>query len=241
MPQEQPSENPFQEQFEDAPAEQFDETPQEPRYVTIRLNGQSLEVTEAVADAIHAREADYQRQISKMGTELGTLRRQPQQAPQQAPGATQDDDLEFFQSPTKAVSKQVQKAVEDALQQMEQRNAQRDALAKWWGKFYSDNKDLSDHQDVVGYVVQQHMDDLKDLDQGTAHREIARFTRTFLGTRQAEGKTLTDRQVETERPTSPPPARSAPKKGSEAPQTISDALRALSEEHRRKRLHTRQG
>jgi vacuolar-type H+-ATPase subunit I/STV1 len=216
---------------EDAPEE--DVEPQAPVMVRVRLNGQTVEVTEAVADAIHAREADYQRQISKMGTELGQLRKQPEKVSEQPAEFTQEDDLEFFQSPTKAVEKRLREAEERAYQRIQADNARQKAQEQYWGKFYSDNKDLAEHEEVVQFLVQKNFEELKDLTPAESQRELANKAKAFLGRPQG-GKPLPKGPAHSERPSNPTP--SAPK-AEETPtrkyQGISAEIAAQAEKRRR--------
>ncbi len=216
---------------EDAPEEEVE--PQAPVMVRVRLNGQTVEVTEAVADAIHAREADYQRQISKMGSELGQLRKQPQETSQKASEPTQDEDLEFFQSPTKAVEKRLREAEERAYQRVQADNMRQKAQEKYWGTFYSDNKDLAEHEEIVHFLVQKHFEELKDLSPAESQRELASKAKAFLGRPQG-GKPLPKGQAYSERPSnSSPPARKPEEPSKRQYQGISDELTAQAERRRR--------
>lgn len=225
-----------------APEDLFeaDDAPQAPALVRIRLNGKTIEVPEDVADAIQAREADYQRQISKMGQELGSYRRQsePEPKPEVSP---QDEDMEFFTSPSQAVAKRLKEAEERAYRRLQEDLQREKSRERWWGKFYSDNSDLKDHQDVVEFVVQKNYEDLKDLDQANAHKEIASRVNQFLGRKPATTtRSLNDRQVVTERSSQPAPQgrrQSAPEasqpQGRPKLVGISAALAAEAEKRRK--------
>lgn len=193
-----------------APEEEYDDQePQEPQLVRVRLNGKTVMVTEDVADAIQAREADYQRQISKMGTELGQLRRQPQEPARASEPPTADEDLGWYQSPSKAAAAREAKLREDLRNELRKEQELERAQARWWGKFYADNPDLKDDEEAVQFIVQRNYDTIKDLDQAECHRELADRTRKFLK-RPAQGhgtrRQMPSGQVETERSSNPPPA-----------------------------------
>src|SRR5262245_51089051 len=129
---EQPFDAPEElEQLEEAPKEQFEEedAPQEPQLVRIRMHGKTVMVPEDVAEAFEAHEAERQKVISRMGQELGQLRRAPrEEQPVQRPAEpTQDDDLEYFQSPAKAVQRRIEEAEERAYQRIKQEEAREKA------------------------------------------------------------------------------------------------------------------
>jgi hypothetical protein len=223
-------------QLDDNAPEVIDE-PREPVMVNIRYAGSTYQVPEHLADAWQRREDEFQARLSRQGQELGQLRQQTQQPRperQEPAEPTQDDDLEFFQSPSKAMEKRVRQAEERAYQRIQEETAQREARNKYWGKFYADNKDLADHEDVVQFLVQKHFEDLKDLSPAESQRELASKAKAFLGRPQG-GKPLPDRQVTTERSSNPtPPARP---KAEEAPKRkytgLSAELAAKAERRRR--------
>lgn len=225
---------------EAAPEAQYDDDdePQpEPQLVRVRLNGKTLMVTEDVADAIQARESDYQRQISKMGTELGALRSQTQPRPERPTEPAADDDLEFFQSPTKAVEARVRQAEERAYQRIQAERAQEKAREQFWGAFYRDNKDLKDQQEVVEYIFARDSRELADYGIAEGQQEIARRVKTFLGM-VPKGNPLPRGKAQAERAGNPAPqSRQRPEEPK--PQKtlgLSDAI-ASRAERRRKALY----
>lgn len=223
------------EQFDDTTPEEVEEDePQEPQLVRVRMNGKTVMVTEEVADLIHERELEQQRVISRMGTELGTLRKQPQETRQTAADTEENPDLEWFTSPSKAAAAAEERAYQRIQAELDRKDAQR----KYWGKFYSTNKDLADHEEVVQFVVQKHFDELKDLTPSDSQREIAAKTKAFLGRSQG-GKTLPNRPATSERSANPAPQRTQPAEA--APQRryigLSAELAAQAERKRRARYN----
>jgi hypothetical protein len=225
------------EQPEQTPEDLYeeDDEPQAPKLVRIRLNGKTVEVPEDVAAVIEEHEAERQKLISRMGTELGTLRKQPQEARQADPEPSPDDDLEFFQSPTKAAAKREARLREELKAEMRSEYQATQARQQYWGKFYSDNQDLVGQDDVIQFLVQKHFEELKDLSPAESQRELAAKAKTFLGRSQG-GKPLPKGPAQSERPSNPtPPART--KQPEETPKRkyrgLSAELAAQAERRRR--------
>lgn len=220
---------------EDAPEAQYedDNEPQAPVMVQIRLNGRTVTVTEEVADLIHAREEEQKRIIGRQGEELGQLRARTRPEPQQAPEPSDNDDLEFFTSPSKAMAKRLAEAEERAYKKIQADLDIKERQKQYWGKFYADNKDLSDHEEVVQFVVQKHYDDLKDLSPAESQREIAAKVNAFLG-RSQQGKPLPNRPAQAERPSHPAP-QGRPAQPKEAPKRRYIGLSAILAENAEKK------
>ncbi len=212
---------------------------QAPKLVRVRMHGRTVEMTEEAALAFEEHEAERQKTISRMGTELGSLRKQTPAEP--IPAASDaDDDLEFFQSPSKTMAKHLAAAEERAAQRIQAELDRKDAVKSYWTKFYSVNKDLVEHEEVVQFLVSKHFEDLKDLSPVESQREIATKARTFLGKPAAAAKALPKGEARTERPSHPAPA-GRPQPAEQTPQPRYKGLSAelaKMAERRRKALYS---
>lgn len=203
-PQIDPSEE-LDQVVEDAPEEV--EEPQEPTLVRIRYAGNTYEVPEHLADAWHRREEEFQNKLSSQATDLRKrweAREQPPAPRQSQPPESSDTLAKFLESPEEVLSAREQRLRQELRDEMRQEQLLQQAQQRYWAKFYADNKDLADHEDVVEFIVGKHRGDLEQLDPMTAQKEIATRTRSFLG-RSPQGRPLQTRQVQTERPSNPSP------------------------------------
>jgi len=204
------------------------ETPQpepEPVFVNIRYAGQSYQVPEHIADAWQKREEDFSRKLSEQGKELGQLRRQAQPVePPPAPDEDTDEDLTFFQSPSKAIAQREARLRDQLKAELKQELTLEQQRQQYWSQFYKDNHDLSGRERLVNFIVAEQYETLKDLSPADSQREIARLVRETLGAPAPEGKPLPTKQVVTERPSNP---RQAPR---QAPEPQTPRLTGLSAE-----------
>jgi len=227
----EPQEEPLSEQ-----PEQFEEEPRAEQLVRIRYAGNTYEVPESLADVWTKREEDFQRKLSAQSQELGQLRRQTQ-APSPTPADTQDEDLEFFQSPSQAIRKRTQSLREELKQELRQELTLEQQRQKYWSQFYNTHKELRGRESLVTYVVNEHYDALKDLAPADSQREIARLVKTTLGMEDDQVTRLPNRQVTSDRATQNQPRQRVEP---EEPQTsqltgISAELAARAE--RRRQAH----
>lgn len=206
------------EQLETDPEEEVE--PQEPVLVRVRIDGKTLMVTEEVADALQAREAAFQKKISEQGAELGRIRQQVKQEPRQEQQADSgNDDLEFFQSPTKAFQKHTESLETRITDKIRQEYAVEQSRREYWGQFYKDNPSLVGKEKFVHAIVAQEYDSLKDLPPDQSRTELGRIIGEMVGTQESgERKTLPNKQATSERASNPP---GAPRK---APQQVQPAL-----------------
>lgn len=222
---------------ETLPAEEPQEESSEPVFVNIRYQGQSYQVPEHIADAWQKREEEFNKKLSTQGAELGQLRRQarqPEPEPvQQAP--TEDEDLAFFQSPSKAISQREARLREQLKQELRQELTVEQQRQAYWSQFYQENPELKSRERLVNFIVAEQYDSLKDLSPADSQREIARMARETLGSPAQETKPLPNRQAVTERPSqSRPQPRQVPQEPSQPRLTGLSAELAKRAEQRRK-------
>lgn len=221
----------------DAPVdfEEEEDEPQAPRMVRIRLNGKTLEVTEEQAQIIEEHEAERQRVISRQGQELGELRQRTREDHRREPEpAPEDEDLEFFQSPSKAMAKRLQEAEERAYQRVRADQQMEQARQQYWGKFYADNKDLVEQGEVIQYLFQRDYGELKDLSLAESQKVLAAKAKAFLGHAPSQGKPLPKGPAQSERPGANPTARTTPAPQQKKSLGFTADLLAARNERRRK-------
>lgn len=234
-------------QFEQDPMEQpefeqeGDEPQPEPKLVRIRLQGKTLMVTEDVADAIQAREDGFNRKLSEQGAELGRLRQQSRpETPQAQPEDPADQDLEFFQSPTRFLQRFAQQVEERTTQRLQQEQQAREGIRQWWDNFYRQNGDLDGHRRAVDFVMQEIYQEIAHLPLHESQQILADRTREFLGGKgQQEGRTLPNKQVTSERSSSQGQTRKQAPQSDNEPKTLGDALRSRAEQKRQALYHAR--
>jgi hypothetical protein len=96
---------------------------------------------------------------------------------QQQPVATEKPLSELlFEDPEKALQVHEQRVIQKLKAQEEQKNRE----TQFWSTFYSENKDLSDHQDVVNFAMNKHWDELSRLHPEQAQKKIADYTRKTI-------------------------------------------------------------
>lgn len=211
------------------------EYPPEPQLVRIRLNGKTIEVPPDVADAIQAREENFQRRLSEQGAELGQLRQQVrQEQPQSQPQTpTQDEDLEFFQSPTAAFQRRVDLVREQIMQQIRHEQQLEEARRQFWQNFYQKHSDLAGRERFVNAVFQQELPNLQSLSPAEAQERLAEAIHDLLGEGGSAGTPLKNGPVTTERGSNPPQTRRQPPSPPQQGGTLSDGIRARAEARRR--------
>lgn len=217
--------------------EQDPEPQPEPVFVNIRYAGQSYQVPEHLADVWAKREEEFQRKLSDQGRELGQLRQQAQSKPQAPEPESPDEDLEFFQSPSKAIQRRTQSLREELKQELREELTREQQRQHYWSQFYKDNADLKERERLVNFVVNEQFDSLKHLSPAESQQAIARSVREMLGQPTEERTPLPAKQVVSERPSN---ARPQPTRPSQEPQTprltgLSAELAARAE--RRRRAH----
>ena len=181
------------------------EQPQE--MVQKRYKGQTIEMPAWMADVWDEREKEFQDRLSSPTRREAQLERQQrEQANRQAQGqpqqSPQDEDLEFYsQGPARSL-KQLR---EEVKREIREERTQQENLARlqqeWWGRFWNENQDLRDHQyggAAVRLIVQEHNQELGQLDEADCHDRMAQYARGFLGMAQQK-RTLSNRQVVDER------------------------------------------
>jgi hypothetical protein len=96
---------------------------------------------------------------------------------QQQPVATEKPLSELlFEDPEKALQVHEQRVIQKLKAQEDQKNRE----THFWNTFYSENKDLSDHQDVVNFAMNKHWDELSRLHPEQAQKKIADYTRKTI-------------------------------------------------------------
>lgn len=220
------------------------EEPSEPVFVNIRYAGQSYQVPEHIADAWQKREDDFNRKLSQQGAELGQLRRQsrPPEPQPESVQPTEDEDLAFFQSPSKAISQREARLREQLKQELKQELTLEQQRQQYWNQFYQENPELKSRERLVNFIVAEQYESLKDLSPAESQREIARMVRETLGNPAQEAKALPNRQAVTERPSnSRPQPRQAPQEPSQPRLTgLSAELAARAERRRKAQYNTRE-
>ena len=101
---------------------------------------------------------------------------QPVQQVQQTAGAEKPLSELLFEDPEKALQVHEQRVI----QKLKAEEAQRNNERKFWDTFYSDNKDLSEHQDIVQFAMNKHWDELARLHPDQAQKKIADYTRKTI-------------------------------------------------------------
>lgn len=219
------------------PVDQPEEAQPEVQFVRIRYNGDTYEVPEHLADAWQRREDDFNRKLSDQATSLRSrweASREAQPQPERQPAASQDEDLEFFQSPTQAFQRRMAAEREQLKKELREEYQQTSIREKYWGAFYSKNPTLVGKEWLVDALVNRDYNNLKDLSAEESHRLLAEAAQSVLGNAQPETKrTLSERRAQPERPSNPRPQ--APKRAEEPPQKLglSAALNARAEARRR--------
>ncbi len=187
--------------LEEAPEDTVEET--EPQLVRIKVMGKVLFVTEDVADAIQAREVDFNNRLSAQGAELGRWR----QTAQPREGKTREErDLEYYQSPSQAI----EEALAERDRYWEQALEMRDLERRYWDAFYAENPRLVGRERLVNSTLQEHLQHLSTLPPAQSRKLLADSVYELLT--PVETSTTTRRapkgQVVAERAAgSPPPAR----------------------------------
>lgn len=213
------------------PTTETEET-QEPEYVTIRLNGKSLQVTTDVADAIAERERDAQRKISEQGAELGSLRQQVRDiegrvTKPEPTGPAKDPDLEFFEAPTSVLDRKVAQTKEEVKAEIRAEYEAERRAERFWDTFYKENPTLRGKEVVVRAVLHENWSEL-EKGEGKAGRDaLAHAALTVLGVAPAPAKREVLKQTppNTERPGGGlQPARTAPASTETKPGSMTELL-----------------
>ena len=235
-------ENPMVDEIEASlPAEEPQEEPSEPVFVNIRYAGQSYQVPEHIADAWQKREEEFNKKLSTQGAELGQLRRQVRQPePESVPQVpAEDEDLAFFQSPSKTIAQREARLREQLKQELRQELTVEQQRQAYWSQFYQENPELKARERLVNFIVAEQYEALKDLSPAESQREIARLARETLGAPAPEGKPLPVKQAVTERPSNPRHQRQAPQELQTPRLTgLSAELAARAERRRRAQYNT---
>lgn len=158
---------------------------EETQLVTIRLNGKTLTVTPDVADALQAREGEFQRRLSQQGQELGQLRQQVQSLatlPREKASDDSDPDLDYFRQPHQTVQQQLMKVRQEIIQEVEQKYQQEKARETFWSGFYAQNPDLKAHDWVVQATLAQEWSRLSVAAPEDAAADLAAATRKRIAT-----------------------------------------------------------
>lgn len=82
----------------------------------------------------------------------------------------------LFEDPEKALQLHEQRVIQKLKAQEEQKAREQG----FWSSFYSENKDLSEHQDVVQFAMNKHWDELSKLHPDQAQKKIADYTRKTI-------------------------------------------------------------
>ncbi len=209
--------------------------PQEPVMVAKRVNGQTIMMTEAQADAWDAREVDFQRRLSQQGEELGRLRQARQEpARQPSPEDPNEANLRFFTDPNKALEERLSQERQKLEKAMREEMALDKERERFWGQFYSENKHLVGRDRFVQAIVAQEFDTLKDLPPDQSRKELAKIINGMLGVEtKGQKRTLSDQPAMTERSTSSPNARSQPSQPRQPLGSVSAELDRRREARRR--------
>lgn len=151
----------------------------EPGGVTVKVAGQEFKVSPEVAAAMAAREAEYSRDFSKQGEELGALRRfKEESATQPSTGAEEEPDFntQFFTDPKSALAELEERIVGRVSEAYTKTKAQ----DSFWKGFYKDNDDLKDADIIVKAVMSQKWASVKDMPLVDAKKTIADASREYL-------------------------------------------------------------
>ena len=86
----------------------------------------------------------------------------------------------MFDDPATAIRMIEQRAVDRAASQITQATEQTQNRTKTWDKFYTDNKDLSVHRDIVDFILEKNWATLGPMQPDKALQKLAELTRGRL-------------------------------------------------------------
>lgn len=150
-----------------------------PDLVRVKLNGQDLEVTPEVAEAIQAREDEFRRRMGERSNDLGELRGFREKFNQLFSGQDQSTQQPtpihqlLFEDPEAAI----QLLEENITNKLTGAYQQQRAQDLFWSDFYGENPDLKGEDTLVQGVLNRHMDRLADLRGSMARSQLADLTR----------------------------------------------------------------
>lgn len=219
------------------PGQPIDEDLQE-----IKIGGETFQVSTDVAEAIAAREKDFQTQFDKQGSELGDLRKAVGKANLEPPPKKSDTSKkvdggdnaqagslfeQFLENPEAFVQKIKDEAVEQAASLYRQDKS----MDRFWDEFYTDNPGFKKIKGIVNSVLAQNMDELGELQLDRAKDRLTELVNDeVLNVSNLTGRGRRTKQVNTESSTKARTVRTAPASEEEdeednSPKTLSEALR----------------
>lgn len=158
---------------EQAQAEAQAEVPKE----TFKVGTETFASIEDVMN--HAQRLDREK-IERDAYDLGKQDAQPVSAEAQV-----DADAEFrkqmadllFENPAEAIKQIEDRAVSKATSTIKEETASQRTKEKTWSGFYDSNKDLTEHKDLVDFILEKNWDTLGSMQGDKALQKLADLTR----------------------------------------------------------------
>jgi hypothetical protein len=218
--------------------------PAAPALQKVRVGGRELEVSPEVAEAIQAREQEFDRRRSEQEQELSHLRQwwQQQAAPSAPPAAVPDGrgqryDRRIFEAPTQVLDEHGQEIEQRITQRLTQQYLQAQREEQQRATFLGEHPDLKGAQAIVNLVLSEDPSLLTRPDTRDNRAILAERTREkilalsrVIGAQQAGAEATTARRTTVEagggggRRSAPPASQGAPGEG-QKPLTLSETIR----------------
>lgn len=159
--------------------------------VSVTLAGVETKVTPELKKLLDERELEFNRKLSSQGEELGQLRTQVNDIHTQTvasdegegEGELSDAELgaQMFTDPRGVFKYLMNEAAPELksaiLQEAGVELDKRESRSQFWSSFYSANKDLAKHKDIVDLVANQEYPKIKSLSTEEGAKHIAAKTR----------------------------------------------------------------
>jgi len=139
---------------------------------------------DSVSEALEYAQKLDREKLERDAYELGK-----EEATPKSTEAKVDPDAEFdqrmadlmFENPAEAIKQIRAKAVQDAESTVTKKSEAQQTQEKTWNKFYSDNKDLTPHKDIVDFILQKNWNTLKVMPGDKALQKLSELTKTRIG------------------------------------------------------------
>ena len=144
--------------------------------VEVKIGGQTLRVSQEVADAYSEETGRYTSEIADLkkarptSTRIETTSRTETKEGEEKPDLT----TLIFTEPAKAIDL-IKKEMREELTSAYKADQARE---KFWTDFYAENPELKGNDSIIYGVMQAHWDDLADLKGKAARDKVAELTRT---------------------------------------------------------------
>lgn len=156
----------------------------------------------------------------------------PPPAPKEDPSDEYADfEREFFENPAEAIRRRDERLTKKIQQQLTSEYQRAQSQREFWSKFYDQNQDLKEDDDLVQATLQKNLSKLQDMPVEDATKRLADLTRERIA-RYSGGKVPSGkgRGVEGNDPPRPP----APPKKEDTRKTLSDLVRERKQQRRAK-------